>query len=389
MATTYSTSLKLTLIGDGLDSGTWGQTTNTNLGTLLEQAITGYVAINMADANVTLTTLNGTFDQARNAVIELTGTNSAVRDVIPPVVEKLYTIYNNTAGGYAIRVIGSTGTGVTIPNGVTALVYCNGTNFYAGLSGTSGNFAVNGNLTATGVSAATGTFSGTITAVSPTFTGTVTVPTPSPGDNTTKAATTAFVTTAVNAATAALGTMSTQNANNVNITGGTISGLNTGIPVASGGTGRTNLAANNLIVGNGTSAVGVIPPGTNGSVLTSNGSAWVAGIPTTPTSGSGGLGNGTTFSISTGASGVALITVEFLSLASYGNFGGATGYLYINGGYAAEKYTQTIEYSSRNSGCGGVILYRLVGAANTNYTGQFTWGGAGYLHSASYMFIGI
>ena len=109
--TTYSTSLKLTLIGDGQESGTWGQTTNTNLGSLLEQAITGYVAINMADSNVTLTNLNGTLDQARNAVIELTGSNSAVRDVIPPVVEKLYTIFNNTTGGFAVRVIGATGTG--------------------------------------------------------------------------------------------------------------------------------------------------------------------------------------------------------------------------------------------------------------------------------------
>jgi hypothetical protein len=121
---------------------------------LLEQAITGYVSINMADANVTLTNLNGAVDQARNAVIELTGTNSAVRDVIPPVVEKLYTIVNNTTGGFAIRVIGATGTGVNIPNGATALVYCNGTNFVSGLSGTGGNFFVNGILSAaTNVSA--------------------------------------------------------------------------------------------------------------------------------------------------------------------------------------------------------------------------------------------
>jgi hypothetical protein len=149
--TTYSDSLKLTLIGDGQESGTWGQTTNTNLGTLLEQAITGYVAINMADANVTLTSLNGTFDQARNAVIELTGTNSAVRDVIPPVKEKLYTIVNNTTGGFAIRIIGATGTGVNVPNGATVLVYCNGTNFYSGLSGTGGNFTINGTATAANI----------------------------------------------------------------------------------------------------------------------------------------------------------------------------------------------------------------------------------------------
>jgi hypothetical protein len=134
MASTYSPSLKITLIGDGDQAGIWGQTTNTNLGTLLEQAITGVESIIMADANYTLTSFNGVSDQARNAVLVVTGSNTAVRDVIPPVAEKMYTVVNNTTGGYAIRVIGSTGTGVTIPNGYTALVYCNGTNFYQALS---------------------------------------------------------------------------------------------------------------------------------------------------------------------------------------------------------------------------------------------------------------
>lgn len=282
MATTYSTSLKLTLIGDGLESGTWGQTTNTNLGTLLEQAITGYVAINMADANVTLSTLNGAFDQARNAVIELTGTNTTVRDVIPPVVEKLYTIVNNTSGGYAIRVIGATGTGVTIPNGMTALIYCNGTNFVSGLSGTAGNFSVAGTLSTTGaisssagISGTTGTFSGAITSVSPAFSGTPTAPTASASTNSTQIATTAFVNTAVTTATASLGTMSTQNANNVNITGGTITGI-TDLAVADGGTGRSSLTANNVILGNGTSGVNFVAPGTSGNLLVSNGTTWTS-----------------------------------------------------------------------------------------------------------------
>lgn len=159
MASTYSTSLKLTLIGDGDQSGIWGQTTNTNLGTLLEQAITGVTSITMADANYTLTNFNGVTDEARNAVLVVTGTNNAQRDLIPPVVKKLYTIVNNTTGGYAIRVIGASGTGVTIPNGATCLVYCDGTNFVSGLSGTSGNFSVNGTLTATTANATT--FNGT------------------------------------------------------------------------------------------------------------------------------------------------------------------------------------------------------------------------------------
>ena len=134
MASTYSTSLKLTLMGDGDQAGLWGQTTNTNLGTLLEQAITGVTSITMSDANYTLTSFNGISDEARNAVLVVTGTNNAVRDLIPPVVEKLYTVVNNTTGGFAIRVIGSSGTGVNIPNGATSLVYCDGTNFNLALS---------------------------------------------------------------------------------------------------------------------------------------------------------------------------------------------------------------------------------------------------------------
>jgi len=208
MASTYSPSLKLTLMGDGDQAGLWGQTTNTNLGTLLEQAITGVQSIVMSNANYTLTNFNGIENEARNAVLVVTGTNNAVRDLIPPLVEKLYTIVNNTTGGYAIRVIGASGTGVNIPNGVTTLVYCDGTNFYAGNTGTSGNFIVNGTLTATTANATTvnattvtattvnatnATFSGAISSVSPAFTGTPTAPTATVGTNTTQIATTAFV----------------------------------------------------------------------------------------------------------------------------------------------------------------------------------------------------
>jgi hypothetical protein len=141
MASTFSSSLKLTLIGDGDQSGIWGQTTNTNLGTLVEQAITGVTSIAMSDANYTLSNFNGVTNEARNAVLVVTGANSAVRDVIPPVVKKLYTVVNNTSGGFAIRVIGATGTGVSIPPGFTTLVFCDGINFFEAVS--SGTTSVN------------------------------------------------------------------------------------------------------------------------------------------------------------------------------------------------------------------------------------------------------
>jgi hypothetical protein len=141
MASTYSPSLKITLMGDGDQAGLWGQTTNTNLGTLVEQAITGVVSIVMSNANYTLSNFNGVSDEARNAVLVVSGANSAVRDVIPPVVEKLYTVVNNTSGGFAIRLIGASGTGVSIPPGITTLVYCDGTNFIEAMS--SGTTSVN------------------------------------------------------------------------------------------------------------------------------------------------------------------------------------------------------------------------------------------------------
>jgi hypothetical protein len=151
MATTYSTSLKLALIGDGEQAGIWGQTTNTNLGTLLEQAITGVQTITMVDANYTLTNFNGVLNEARNAVLVVEGTNNAVRDVIAPLVEKQYLIFNNTTGGFAIRIRAASGFIVTIPNGAKIPVYCDGTNFYsAEVSATTGNFVINGNATVTG-----------------------------------------------------------------------------------------------------------------------------------------------------------------------------------------------------------------------------------------------
>jgi hypothetical protein len=48
------------------------------------------------------------------------------------------------------------------------------------------------------------------------------------------------------------------------------------LPVGSGGTGANTLTANNVILGNGTSAVTFVAPGTASNVLTSNGSAWVS-----------------------------------------------------------------------------------------------------------------
>lgn len=134
MASTYSSTLRLELIGNGDQSGTWGDTTNINLGTLLEAAITGVQSITFADANYTMTAYNGLPDESRNAVLVLGGTNTVTRQLIAPAVEKTYIVKNGTGASVTIKTSG--GSGITIPDTATQIVYCDGTNFYLAASQT-------------------------------------------------------------------------------------------------------------------------------------------------------------------------------------------------------------------------------------------------------------
>ena len=104
--TTFSSNLGIELIGTGEQSGTWGVTTNTNLGTLLEQSIAGYVTQAVADsASPTVLTIpNGSSGVARNMYIEFIGALTAARTVEVPNNRKLYFVFNNTSGGFAITV---------------------------------------------------------------------------------------------------------------------------------------------------------------------------------------------------------------------------------------------------------------------------------------------
>lgn len=133
MASTYSPSLRLELMATGDQSGTWGDTTNTNLGTLLEQSITGYLSKAMADANQTLTNLNGASDEARNMVVEVTGALTGAKNVVVPTAEKIYLFKNSTTGGFAVTIKTSAGTGVAVPMNEARWVYCDGTNIVDGL----------------------------------------------------------------------------------------------------------------------------------------------------------------------------------------------------------------------------------------------------------------
>jgi hypothetical protein len=166
----------------------------------------------MANSNYTLSSLNGVPDEARNMVLVVGGTNSAVYQVVAPLVKKFYVVANNTSGGYAITIGASSGSIVSVPNGVVGQVYCDGVNFYSAQTGSAGNFYVNGTLTAGGIAdtgalstatltvSGTSTFTGTATHNGATvFNGTAThnstttVPTVATGDTSTNAASTQLV----------------------------------------------------------------------------------------------------------------------------------------------------------------------------------------------------
>lgn len=131
---TYSTTLRLELIGNGQQDGTWGDTTNLNLGTLLESSITNVVDITFANATYTLTAYNGLPDEARNAVLNLIGSNISAQNLVAPAVEKTYIVKNATGAAVTIKTSG--GTGVAIATGTTRIVWCDGTDFYTAASPT-------------------------------------------------------------------------------------------------------------------------------------------------------------------------------------------------------------------------------------------------------------
>jgi hypothetical protein len=127
MASTWS-SLKFELIGTGEQSGTWGTTTNANIGDAIEQAIGGKADITMSSTSETLTLTDTTaLQNARALYLNLTGTPGGAATLNVPAVEKAYIVKNGTTGGYAVTVKVSGQTGVSVPNGKTMVLYDNGT----------------------------------------------------------------------------------------------------------------------------------------------------------------------------------------------------------------------------------------------------------------------
>lgn len=226
--TNFSPLLGLALPTTGDLSGTWGDTVNTAITSLLDSAVAGTTTLS-SDADVTLSTTNGAANEARNAVILWTATGSVTRNITAPAQSKAYVVINATGGSQSIVIRGAgPTTGVTVIAGRKALVAWNGSDFVE-IAGGQVNLTTD-------------------------VTGTLPI------------------------ANGGTGTTSTQFADlTTNVTGT--------LPVANGGTGASTLTANNVLLGNGTSAVQVVAPGTSGNVLTSNGTTWTSAASTGVTTG--------------------------------------------------------------------------------------------------------
>ena len=221
---TYVNNLRLKEITTGDEDGTWGTSTNTNLELITDGF--SYGTKEMAgDANETFTMPDATADDTRSFYLKITSAASltATRTVTlgPNTVSKVWMIENATSGSQTITIAQGSGATVDVPNGSKVMVVTDG----AG----AGAAVLNANPTEVG---------GTVTSV------------------------------AVSGGTTGLTT-----SGGPITSSGTITLAGT-LAVANGGTGTTSLTANNVVLGNGTSAVQVVAPGTSGNVLTSNGTTW-------------------------------------------------------------------------------------------------------------------
>ena len=131
---TYSTDLKLELIATGDASGTWGTDTNNNLN-LIQQAIAGYQAIDVASGDVTLAMTDKTISNARNMTLEFTGTLAGNRIVnFPASLEKVFNVIDGTDhAGYTLTFKVTSATGFLLCEGNSYLCHSNGTDIFKDL----------------------------------------------------------------------------------------------------------------------------------------------------------------------------------------------------------------------------------------------------------------
>lgn len=334
--TNYTTNLRLA--NPSLNDTGWGTTVSNGMIDLTDQAIAGQATADVTSADVTLSIVDGSagVNSARNMFLRITGTPGVARSVIVPTNRKLYFVTNTCGQTVTVKVSGQTG--VAVPDGASMTLRINaaGTDVVQAFS-----YAASMSLgTALGAtSGGTGQASYAV------------------GDLLYASSTTALSKLTVGATDAVL-----------TVAAGIPSWVAT-LPVASGGTGAATLAANNVLLGNGTSAVQTVAPGTAGNLLTSNGTTWTSAA--APSSYSGVTSqvftsNGT-FTIPSGVTKVKVTVVG----GGGGTAGGNSNAQIVagGGGGAAIKWLTGLTP--------GNTLSVTVGAGGTAGTSAPTDGGAG------------
>jgi hypothetical protein len=265
MPTAYTSLLGLALPVTGELSGTWGDTVNNSITSLLDTSVAGTTNVS-TDADVTLTTTTGASNTARQAILLFSGARTALRTVTAPAQSKVYTVINATTGGFSVKLVGAgPTTGVTIVAGESAVCAWNGSDFVK-VSNTGGtasftNVTVTGTTTLSGLTASTAlALDASKNVVSVTNTGS--------GSNVLATSPT-LVTPALGTPSALVGTNITGTATSFNINGT--------VGATTPATGAfTTLTTSSTVTFNGGTANGV--PYLNGSkVLTSGTALWFDG----------------------------------------------------------------------------------------------------------------
>jgi len=128
MASVYTNDLRLEEIGSGEQSGTWGDTTNTNLELIAEAFSFGTEAITTNADTHTTTIADGASDPGRSMFLKYTGTldSACTITIAPNTVSKLWFIENGTSGSQNIIISQGSGANITIPPGDTKAIYSDG-----------------------------------------------------------------------------------------------------------------------------------------------------------------------------------------------------------------------------------------------------------------------
>ena len=133
MASTYTTRIRLEKQGDGENPNSWGAILNQNVIDLVDDAIAAYTTIVVSSADVTLTTADGTSDQARSAFLELSGTVSSSLNVLVPEQSKGFIVNDKTTrqNSATITVKTASGSGTAITSGEIRQLVCDKVSVFA------------------------------------------------------------------------------------------------------------------------------------------------------------------------------------------------------------------------------------------------------------------